>query len=160
MTDKDVKMMPFYNLSDEDKLLILDWRNHKNVSKWMHNSKKVSIQEHYLFIKGLRNNEDKKYFLIKDNEQKIGVVSFTKIEKKSCEFGIYSNPKCKGVGKFLMRKIISYAFNILLVDKIYAEVYADNIKAINLYKAFGCFENSRKISNGKEVICMELLNEV
>jgi len=73
--------------------------------------------------------------------------------------GIYANPLSKGVGKILLETISKYAFKELKVNKVFAEVFSENIKAYELYKKFNFIEFDKKIVNNKEVICMELKDE-
>jgi UDP-4-amino-4,6-dideoxy-N-acetyl-beta-L-altrosamine N-acetyltransferase len=47
----------------------------------------------------------------------------------------------------------------LNIDKLIAEVFAENERAVDLYKKFNFKETTKKIVNNKEVICMELKNE-
>ena len=100
------------------------------------------------------------YFLVKKEDEFIGVIDFTQlVEKTSVHMGIYSNPKIKGNGKILLNMIIDYSFNNLKVKRIFSEAFAENDKAHNLYKKFNFKNISEKIVNYKKVICMELEND-
>jgi UDP-4-amino-4,6-dideoxy-N-acetyl-beta-L-altrosamine N-acetyltransferase len=113
------------------------------------------------FIETLKSCADKLYFLVKQNSSYIGVIDFTNIDKesKSSEFGLYANIELKGMGKVLLNSICEYGFNTLHIDKLIAEVFAENERAVDLYKKFNFKEITKKIVNNKEVICMELKNE-
>ncbi|EDO6873703.1 UDP-4-amino-4,6-dideoxy-N-acetyl-beta-L-altrosamine N-acetyltransferase, partial [Campylobacter coli] len=76
----------------------------------------------------------KKYFLVFQDEQIIGVIDFVNITTKSCEFGLYAKPNLKGVGQILMNEIIKYAFENLKVNTLKAYVFKDNRKALQLYQ--------------------------
>ncbi len=120
----------------------------------------IKLKEHLTFIESLKSRKDKLYFLLKKEDEFIGVIDFTQLaEKISVHMGIYSNPNIKGNGKILLNKIIDYSFNDLKVKKIFSEVFAENNKAHNLYKKFNFKDISEKIVNNKKVICMELENE-
>ena len=107
-----LELINFTDLTDEQILMILRWRNDERVAKYMKN-KSVSEQEHRKFIANLKNDETKRYFLVKENNDYIGVIDFVDIAADSCEFGIYANPELK-----------SCAYN-------------ENEKAIALYRKFG-----------------------
>lgn len=71
--------------------LVLKWRNHEAVRKWMLNNSVISTAEHVDFIESLRNPTDKRYFMVQLNNNPIGVVDFYKInsETGNCYYGYY-----------------------------------------------------------------------
>ncbi len=161
MNLNEIAFTSFIDLSNNDKLMVLDWRNNEDVRKWMYNSNIISKEEHLAFIDTLKTNETKHYYLVLYKENYIGVMYITDIDSinKTAEFGIYSNPGLKGNGKILMASICEYSFNILNLHKIIAEVFADNQRAINLYSHFDFKKIDEKIQNNRHVIYMELKNE-
>jgi len=58
-----------------------------------------------------------------------------------------------------MTAIINYAFNILKLKKLTANVYVNNEKAIKLYKKFNFKEIKLDTDSNGEFILMELKNE-
>ncbi len=154
------KLINFTKLTLDDKKMILEWRNAPSVKKWMYNRDEISLENHLAYIDSLNSRDDRVYFLVKNENNSIGVVDLTEIKReKSAELGIYINPKLKGYGSLLMNKIIEYAFNELNLKILNANVYEDNLKAINLYKNF----NFKIISTAKDknetLHNMELINE-
>lgn len=151
----------FVDLSDDNKLMVLDWRNNENVRKWMHNSDVISKKAHLEFTDTLKNNKTKQYYLVSYNKNFIGVIYFTNIDSinKTAEFGIYSNPRLRGNGKILMDSICEYGFNILHLQEIIAEVFADNKRAITLYHHFHFKIMGEDFLNNKNILKMELKNE-
>ena len=140
----------FIQLDYDEKLMILEWRNHSETSKFMLN-KKIELKEHLNFINSLKENKTKLYFLVDD----IGVIDFTNITDKKADIGLYKNPNKQKVGSVLMKHIIAYGFNVLGLEKLILYVYENNQKAINLYKKFNF-----KIADKKDnLLKMELLNE-
>ena len=129
-----LELINFTDLTDEQILMILCWRNDERVAKFMKN-KSVSEQEHRNFISNLKNDETKRYFLVKEDSDYIGVIDFVGIAADSCEFGIYANPELKG--KILMQTIAEYAAKTLKVGELKSCVYNENEKAIALYRKFG-----------------------
>ena len=140
----------FIQLNYDEKLMILEWRNHSETSKFMIN-KKVELKEHLNFINSLKENKTKLYFLVDD----IGVIDFTNITDKKADIGLYKNPNKQKVGSVLMRYIIDYGFNVLGLEKLVLYVYENNQKAINLYKKF----NFKIVDKKDNLLKMELLNE-
>lgn len=129
-----LELINFTDLTDEQILMILRWRNDERVAKFMKN-KSVSEQEHRNFISNLKNDETKRYFLVKEDSDYIGVIDFVGIEADACEFGIYANPELKG--KILMQTIAEYAAKTLKVGELKSCACNENEKAIALYRKFG-----------------------
>jgi len=152
---QNIELINFTELSLEDKKMILEWRNHKDIRKYMYNQHIIPLKEHLDYIESLKNSKDKIYFLVKRNGDNIGVIDFTEIKKDSCYFGLYSKPDLKGVGDTLLKTIIDYAFNNLKIQTLKLEVLESNIRAIKLYKRFKFKEID--IKNG--YIYMELKDE-
>ena len=93
-----LELINFTDLTDEQILMVLRWRNDERIAKYMKN-KSVSEQEHRKFIANLKNDETKRYFLVKEDSDYIGVIDFVDIAADSCEFGIYANPGQKTKAK-------------------------------------------------------------
>ena len=148
---KDIKLINFIDLSQEEKMMILEWRNRLDIQKMMYTQNDISLEEHLDFIDSLKTIKDNIY---------IGVIDFTQIKpNESLHMRIYTNPDLKGYGKILLETIIYFSFEILKVEKIFSEVYFENERAFSLYKIYGFKEYSYKILNDKKVICMELNNK-
>lgn len=154
------KLINFTKLTLDEKKMILEWRNAPVVKRWMYNRDEISLDNHLTYIDSLKSRDDRVYFLLKNDDNSLGVVDLTEIKKEeSAELGIYVNPKLKGYGTLLMSKIIEYAFNQLNLKVLNANVYEENIKAINLYKRFNFKTiNTTKDKNGT-LQNMELINE-
>lgn len=134
--ESQINLINFTELNSEEAARVLRWRNDKRVAKFMKN-KSVSEAEHKNFISNLKNDETKRYFLVKEADEYIGVIDFVDITRKSCEFGLYADPELKGVGAKLMNAIFNYAFKILKVDELRAYAYSHNASALKLYEKFG-----------------------
>lgn len=153
------KLINFVELTLEEKQMVLNWRNDPSIREWMYNEDMISLESHLSYIESLKDSKDKKYFLVKKNDEYIGVIDFVDITKESAHMGIYANPESKGVGKILLESITNYAFEVLKVKKIFAEVFSENKRAYDLYKKFNFKAFDKKVVNNKEVICLELKYE-
>ena len=156
-----MQLRSFTTLNAHEKAMILEWRNHPSVRANMYNTDMISQEEHLAFIDSLAKREDKRYFLVQEDDEAIGVIDFNAISTISTKLGIYANPFLakKGTGTLLMQTLIAYAFEVLKTLTLEAEVFAHNERAIHLYEKFGFQEKFRRFINEKEIICMELDNE-
>jgi len=161
LNSKQTELIKFTNLSLDQKKMVLEWRNHSNIRKWMFRQESINLESHLNYIESLDTREDRAYFLVKKDTRDIGVIDFTNIdhECKKTEFGIYSNPTLKGIGNLLMGSIIDYAFNVLKVNTLISKVFEENIPAIKLYKRYNFRDIETQRVNDKNIICMELKNE-
>ncbi|QEO57207.1 UDP-4-amino-4,6-dideoxy-N-acetyl-beta-L-altrosamine N-acetyltransferase [Francisella marina] len=162
MSEK-VALINFYDTSLDEKKMILSWRNHSEIKKWMYNTHDISLADHLSFIEKLKEDDSKLYFLVKRGDNYLGVIDFYnfKNEEREGEYGLYANPltTVPGVGRLLNSISIDYAFNVLKLKKLKLEVFETNVKVINLHRKFKFTEVSRKKVNNQLVICMELLSE-
>ena len=157
---KEIKLINFTDLSNDEKKIILEWRNNPNIKKWMYTQDDITLESHLNFIDSLTNSKEKLYFLVKKEDENIGVIYFTQIEpNESLHIGIYSNPHLKGYGKILLETIIYFSFEILKVEKIFSEVYFENERAYILYKRYNFIEIGKKSLNNRKIIIMELYSK-
>lgn len=154
-------LINFIDLSLDEKMEILKWRNDESIRKWMYNQKKIEPYEHLDFINSLIDNKSKCYFFVHHDDRKIGVIDFTNIDfnKSESDFGLYANPfeKISKKGTILLQSAIQYAFKVLKLKKLKLEVFAENEKALNLYRMHGFKEVGIKIIGKKDIVCMELI---
>jgi len=149
----------FTELSEAEKLMVLEWRNHNDIRKWMYSSDLITKDSHFHFIEKLKQNKENKYFIVQESKVSLGVIYFNNINfiEKSVNIGLYVNPffRVKGKGSILLQTAISYAFEQLNIKKIYLEVFSKNQSARNLYNKF----NFKEIKSENNIIYMELKNE-
>jgi UDP-2,4-diacetamido-2,4,6-trideoxy-beta-L-altropyranose hydrolase/UDP-4-amino-4,6-dideoxy-N-acetyl-beta-L-altrosamine N-acetyltransferase len=158
----EVDLCNYVNLNENDKLQVLNMRNHPQIKKWMYSRNSISEENHFGFIKNLEIDIERRYFLVKQKDNIIGSINFSKINfENSVYLGIYTNPflQSKGAGKILESAASQYAFIELDVEKIKLEVFPGNEKAINFYNKCGFeFIDTKKI-NHQNIMCMEKIKE-
>ena len=67
-------------MSEEEKRLVWQWRNHPEIRKWMSNSDIIPLDSHLAFIEGLKNRTDAYYWLVFKEEKPIATLNFTHID--------------------------------------------------------------------------------
>ena len=154
----EVELYNYVNLNADDKILMINMRNHPEVKKWMYNQNDISKEAHFDFIQSLEGDFERRYFLVKQKTKNIGSVSFSQIDLcNSVELGLYVNPfeHLKGAGKMLEAIAIHYAFIEWGVNKIKLEVLTNNERAINFYKKCGFKLIDARKNNNKKILYME-----
>ena len=76
---ENIQLLNFIDLELEEKEMILKWRNHPDIRKWMYNQDEIKLEEHLNFIDSLKLRKDKLYFLVKKEDEFIGVIDFTQL---------------------------------------------------------------------------------
>ncbi len=140
---KGPEIKNFVFLSLEEAALVLSWRNHPEIRRFMFRQEPISWEEHEKFLRNLYKSAYNFYYLV-SLKGPLGVVYLTnvQIKEKSTEIGLYRSPERKGVGKKLLEIIEFLAFLLLGLDELRAHVLPQNERAIRLYQSFGfCLED-------------------
>jgi hypothetical protein len=132
-----LRYIPFTALNIDETILVLEWRNNPKISKWMYNSSPIELTSHKKFIKKLSIENNKIYWLIKQNKHYAGVCSLTNINfsSKSAEIGIYKNPDVGNVASagLMLEGLINFSKKKLYLTKLIAETLVNNNRAINFF---------------------------
>ncbi|TLD83532.1 UDP-4-amino-4,6-dideoxy-N-acetyl-beta-L-altrosamine N-acetyltransferase [Helicobacter sp. MIT 11-5569] len=132
-----IEFKNFVDLNAVERVLVFAWRNHLHIAPLM-KTQTIPLKEHLKFIESLKQDKSKRYFLVIDGDEVLGVVCFVDIKLGiSCEFGIYQNPDLRGFGAKLMEAMLQYASEVLKVKILHACAFNHNKKAIALYTKFG-----------------------
>ncbi|MDN5319822.1 MAG: UDP-4-amino-4,6-dideoxy-N-acetyl-beta-L-altrosamine N-acetyltransferase [Thermococcaceae archaeon] len=164
-----LKLLNVVNLNKRDLEIIRNWRNKEDIRKWMYTDHVIAPEEHFNWVHRLRTKNTAVYFLVKYNNEPVGVVGLSNIDMKdkSASVGIYVGNekfKGKGLGKLMMYALLKFSFDILDLNRVQIEVFSDNIVAIHLYEKFFQKEGilrEFKFKNGafKDVIVMSILKK-
>lgn len=131
------EIKPFQDLTDEDKLNVLAWRNNPEIRERMFSKHEISLDEHLKFIESLKSDLTSKYWYIVSK----GVISLRKIDlyHRTAYLGIYKNPMNgqRGVAQELIKILFDKTFNELKLNTLKLEVFSDNRKAITFYNKCG-----------------------
>ena len=128
----------FTQLNSDEVLATFIARSHPSIACFLTNTT-PNYEAHKNYINYLKNQSDKRYFMVFDDDDFMGVILFTSIKTKEgeAEFGLYKNPRMTSVGNLLMQALLDYAKNELKLKRLYGRVKKKNIKAIKLYTHFG-----------------------
>jgi len=137
---KEYKIINFIYTNEDEKKLILKWRNHDDVRKWMFNKAIISTNEHYNYMQSLQNRPDKLCFLVSTENEYLGIIEFNEVnlKQKSAYFGLNTNMSLKwlGAGTILQEICLYLSKNQLQIKTLMLDVFSNNKRAISLYKRF------------------------
>lgn len=130
----------------------LELKDTQYMLEWMHDAECENI---YLTDMSSKTNEDVKQFIqnaarpgnsvhyafIDENDEYLGTVSLKNIDKKSrtAEFAIASRKRARGTGitQKAAIEILKIGFEQYGLNKIYLNVFSDNIRAVRFYEKMG-----------------------
>ena len=138
----------FLKLSSDEREMVLNWRNHEDIRKWMYSYDIISLNEHINFIDNLVEDATNFYWVVKNKDGfYLGTIYLNKTDFKNrhAYIGIYSNPynKIKNKGILMIQCIKKLAFEIAGLHTLKLEVIDNNQKAINFYTKSGFTEEGR-----------------
>jgi len=137
-------------LSDAEK--VVEWRNNKDILKWMFKKNKISVEDHKKWF----NSRKKRYdYIILDKKKlkPIGTVNYVLNSKNKfvAEAGKLIGEQAywgKGYAKEAFRIWIDFGFNNLSLKKIIVKTNVKNSKNIGLNLSLGF--NKVKVINESE----------
>jgi len=131
---------------DSDTDNIVKWRNSPDVKKNLYSQELLTKKQH---LKWMQNNVMTGQciqFIIEihfnDSVQPIGTIFIKNIDRKNSkgEYGIFigeSDARGKGYSTKATFKILKYAFEVLMLNRVYLTVFSDNLAAIKSYEKSG-----------------------
>lgn len=148
-----------------DLALVLAWRNHSTVRRFMFTQNEITLDEHERWFKRSKDDRHKHLLIFEMNGQPQGFISFHVSEIGGiAKWGFYAAPEAsKGCGRQLGRSALDYVFTHLKLNKICGEVLAYNTGSIKLHQSLGFLLEGILLDqyfNGEDycnVICFGLL---
>lgn len=128
----------FVCLTDEEKQMVLDWRNHERVRCMMLNKDVISLENHLAFIESLNTRDDCFYWLVKDPTGcNVGVLDVIHVdyEKDQGEIGYYINQDELGKGFQFMIECQYFVYQQLQLGNNNVTINIKN-KEILLFKKY------------------------
>jgi UDP-4-amino-4,6-dideoxy-N-acetyl-beta-L-altrosamine N-acetyltransferase len=125
-----------------DLALVLAWRNHLDVRRYMYTQHEITLAEHQRWFERCSPDPKKHPLIFEVNQQPLGFVNFSEAEIGGiADWGFYVAPDApKGSGRQLGRVALGYAFTELKLHKINGEALAYNQRSIQFHQALGFHE--------------------
>lgn len=140
-------------ITDEEKRLVLEWRNSERIRTKMVNKNIISWEDHKHFIEQLKSRKDCIYYLIYIDKTPIGVSSFTDIDliSKSCSGGTYiGDTNYLGYGIPILYYCYVYLFENMNFNEHVFNVLKVNKRVYKMHKEI--FHARDRLENDKEWI--------
>lgn len=126
-------------MTEKDLDMVLGWRNHAEIRRYMYTRREISRDEHVRWFRGESQNPARHLLIYEDENTPLGFLSFSEInDSPVAEWGFYVSPHApKGTGQRLGNVALSYAFNHLKVHKVYGEALGFNERSIMFHQRLG-----------------------
>jgi UDP-4-amino-4,6-dideoxy-N-acetyl-beta-L-altrosamine N-acetyltransferase len=127
-------------LSTDDLPLLLQWRNHPSIAKFMFSQETIDVKAHYAWFQRVSEDPARHLLIYLTANTPKGFMQFSSIKgiKSIVEWGFYVAPTAeKGTGYHMCKLALDYAFNTMEVHKVFGEVLDFNIPSIKLHQKLG-----------------------
>lgn len=133
-------MLGFREVELDDAELIFEWRTSERVSRYMLSEFSENFDFHKKWLEESFGRPDYYHWIIRCGEKDIGLVNFSEWDqlKRTTKWGFYiGDTHFLGLGGFVPPLFHNFAFEILEVESIFADVVATNYKTIELHLSQG-----------------------
>lgn len=138
--EKKIEFKNFLDLSREEALQVLEFRNLPEIRKNMVTQDVIKEDNHFKFINGLKTDKTKAYYAVVFDGQLIGSVYLTDIQltNQSALWGFYCAKRpFKFTGKIMLWGFLNFVFKQNRMNSIYSIVLCSNKKSLDMHKLFG-----------------------
>ena len=152
-------------MEESDLELVLSWRNHPDIRRFMYSQDEISVDEHLDWFRHAIEQKTKHLLIFEIEKIPHGFVQFSKLRGEPvAEWGFYAEPNAlAGIGMRMGQTALRYAFIELGFKKICGQALAYNAKSIKFHHKLG-FQQEGLLRNqhydGKsfhDVYCFGLL---
>ncbi len=149
----------FMNLTEQETIMVLEWRNSEGIRKWMTNTETIPLENHLKFVDSLSNRDDLYYWLVYKDNNPLGVVDISSInrDKDSSETGYYLNPDYldSGAGFEFFYYFKLFIHHSLSISKTRGLMLKGNTNSFMLINYFGGKLIETQSIDGVEYFLME-----
>lgn len=130
-------------LDDQDKDLILRWRNSESIRHYMYDTRIITPEMHDEWFRRELKNEKSRHFMFKEKGRSVGFVSFTDINARDrrCAWAYNLSDERdslqKGLGAVMEYFAIEHVFEKMPIEKLCCEVLDFNTAVVRLHQRFG-----------------------
>ena len=125
-------------MTEADLSLVLAWRNHPEIRRYMYSQAEISPAEHAEWFKNMSVNPSRVLLIFEVDGVPIGYANFTLHEGREAGWGFYLAPNApKSTGRLLGEAITDYAFSVLGLEKVWGEVLEYNVPSQRFHLRHG-----------------------
>ena len=135
-------MIDLRPVRDDDSDRLFAWRREPEVDRWMSDLPAHSFDEHRLWFNGFLADPDRRGWIITYNDAPAGFLTLTGLQSRHrrADWGWYigdASARGRGAGRAAQALGLDLAFDAFGLEKVCAEVLADNDVALKAQTAAG-----------------------
>lgn len=129
-------------VSPDDLPLILEWRNHPEIRRFMFTQHEISLDEHQNWFMKSSKDFTRLFYIVEEAQQPIGYVQFNNVARGGvADWGFYVRPGApRGTGRKMGVTALCHAFEVLDLHKVCAQAIESNSASIAFHKRLGFFQ--------------------
>ncbi|WP_233254472.1 UDP-4-amino-4,6-dideoxy-N-acetyl-beta-L-altrosamine N-acetyltransferase [Limnohabitans sp. 2KL-51] len=127
------------SMIEDDLPMVLAWRNHPEVRRYMFTHHEISLAEHtQWFMRAVQDNA-RRLLIVQEQGSPIGYVQFSNVEPGGvADWGFYARPEAaKGTGSKLGASALEHAFGQLKLHKVCGQAIDTNQASIRFHERLG-----------------------
>jgi UDP-4-amino-4,6-dideoxy-N-acetyl-beta-L-altrosamine N-acetyltransferase len=126
-------------VTEQDLPMVLAWRNHAKVRRYMFTQHEISLDEHRNWFAKASQDHSRSLLIVEEHKQAIGYVQFVSVENGGvANWGFYARPDApKGTGRKLGVMALNHAFGQLKLHKVCGQAIASNQASIAFHQRLG-----------------------
>ena len=119
--------------------LVLTWRNHPDVRRYMYTQHEITLAEHQSWFERTSPDLKKHLLVFEANHQPLGFVNLSEaVMGGTADWGFYAAPDApKGSGRQLGHAALSHAFTQLKLHKVCGQALSYNQRSIKFHQTLG-----------------------
>ncbi len=126
-------------LSESDLPMVLGWRNHPEIRRYMFTQHEIQLEEHHQWFARANLDPTRCLLLVEEASQPLGYVQFSHVaEQGVSDWGFYVRPNApSGTGKKLGVMALNHAFEVLRLHKVCGQAIEANTPSIRFHERLG-----------------------
>nr|WP_241032998.1 UDP-4-amino-4,6-dideoxy-N-acetyl-beta-L-altrosamine N-acetyltransferase [Pseudomonas chengduensis] len=123
----------------EDIELILAWRNHPDVRRFMFSQSEISIDEHRAWYDKSSADPRRNLLIYEEKDIPLGFVNVREVSGGGiADWSFHVSPSApRGTGTRLGLSVLDYSFNVLRLHKVCGQILEYNERSIKLHRRLG-----------------------
>lgn len=123
----------------DDLPMVLAWRNHPDVRRFMFTQHEISLDEHRNWFAKVSQDATRRLLIVEEAQNPIGYVQFSNVVTGGvADWGFYARPDApKGSGRKLGAMALAHAFGPLSLHKVCGQAIDTNQASIAFHKRLG-----------------------
>lgn len=126
-------------MTERDLELVLFWRNHPDVRRYMYSRHEISLDEHARWFSHASQDSGRHLLVFEINRTPRGFLQIHQIASGGiADWGFYAAPDApEGTGRALGEAALRYAFETARLHKLCGQVLAFNERSIHFHLSLG-----------------------